>query len=249
MTESDIGQGFIKGLTGHEPAYWAENVGSSLRMILDESKKDQKIDAERKFASAIICASTKSFLETENYKLERASIDRSRFRDAYEAKNTFYESCLATHALQAIGFDEHAVFPIKRNEFSKHVSALPPKEDADEAWFVATAQLRVTSPNWVRNDRARQWKGHDHQGRDRYFRIEDEEFWNHVGLDTIDTHIIDTMTVQWAFQGRPQHPKNCRVLRVLKFNNSVLAPPLSDDEIVAHVGQLGKVNDDQGELF
>lgn len=249
LTESDIGQGFIKGLTGHEPAYWAENVGASLKTALEDGQKGQETDTERKFASAIICASTKSFLETENSKLERSGITTSRFRDAYEAKNSFYESCATTPTIRAIGFNEQPTFPIKRNEFPKHLSALPPKEEDEEAWFVSTAQLRVTSPNWDRNDRARQWKGRDHQGRDRYFRIEDEDFWNHVALDEIDTHIIDTMTVQWAFQGRPDHPKNCRVLRVLKFNNSVLSSPLSDDEIATHIGQIRKLNENQGDLF
>lgn len=246
--ESDVGQGFIRGLTGHAPSEWAETAGEAVRSFI--SHTEGEADVARELAGNVLCESARSFLATENRKLERAGITLSQFREAYEAKNAFYENCAGTPHLQAIGFDELPIFPIKREEFPNHQSILPLRDEAtDEPWFVSIAQLRVTSPNWDREDSARQWKGRDHQGRDRFFRIEDEEFWSRVALDAIDTHIIDTMKVQWAYQGRPEQPKNCRVLRVLEFNDIVLASPLPDDALLAQLGRIAKVDSEQGDLF
>lgn len=251
FTESDIGQAFIKGLTGHEPAYWAEDAGTSARDLLKRANPAVGVDddPERNLSSTIVCESVKSFLSRPNRELVRDGLDKARFRAAYEAKNAFYESCAITPQIRGIGFDEYPNFPIRRDQFPEHHSTLPPPEEIDELWFVATAVLRVTSPNWDRTDRARQWKGRDHQGRDRYFRIEDEEFWSLVGREAISTHIIDTMKVQWAYQGRPDQPKNCRVLKVLEFNEVALTPPLADDALLVRLGELRQAVRDQGDLF
>lgn len=120
----------------------------------------------------------------------------------------------------------------------------PRDEDA------CTLLQTVTSPNWDRDDRARQWKGRDPQGRDRYFRIEDEDFWRQVAGGGISTHIIDTMKVQWAYQGKPEQPRNCRILRVLEFNGVRLSNPVSDTELRAALGRLADLDEDnQPDLF
>lgn len=252
FTESDIGQAFIKGLTGHEPAYWAENAGTSARNLLaqhTEAGDGPEESPEQKVVGTIVCEAVKSFLSRPNRELVHQGLDKARFRAAYEAKNAFYESCAVTPQIRGLGFDERPIFPINRDQFPEHHSTLPPPEEADDLWFVTTAVLRVTSPNWDRDDRARQWKGRDHQGRDRYFRIEDEDFWGLVGREAISTHIIDTMKVQWAYQGRPEQPRNCRVLRVLEFNEVALAPPLADDTLAVRLGELRQAVRDQGDLF
>lgn len=252
FTESDIGQGFIKGLTGHEPAYWAEHAGELTRALLTETpgpEEEQERSFEQTVAGTIVCESVRSFLSTPNRELVVKGIEKTRFRAAYEAKNAFYEICALTPQVRGVGFDERPIFPIQRDQFPEHHSTLPPPEEVDELWFATTAVLRVTSPNWDRSDRARQWKGRDHQGRDRYFRIEDEEFWNLVEREAISTHIIDTMKVQWAYQGRPEQPKNCRVLKVLEFNELTLATPLPDDELAVRLGELRQAARDQGDLF
>lgn len=109
--------------------------------------------------------------------------------------------------------------------------------------------LKVTSPNWDREDRQRQWKGKDGHGRERYFRIDDEHFWSLVKADQLSTHIIDTIKVQWTFQGKAESPKNCRVLKVLEFNGAILSHPLDDNALRAIVGLYERVSVDQGDLF
>lgn len=247
FTESDIGQAFIKGLTGNEPAHWAENAGAALRKSV-AGDDDQEV--QREAAGVIVCEATKAFLSTPNSELKRAGISEAQFRNAYEAKNNFYESCEAVPRLAGVGFEERPQFPIKRDDFPRYQSVLPPKEDdPDQPWFAAVTQLRVTSPNWDREDRARNWKAKDYHGRDRYFRIEDEEFWQRVAMNAIDAHVIDSIKVQWAYQGRPEQPKNCRVLRVLEYNGTVLARPLAEDALLAMLGNLAQSPPEHPDLF
>lgn len=252
FTESDIGKAFIKGLTDHEPAYWAELAGKAAKSRMQEANEAPASEATtaHEYETTIVCQAVKSFLQKQGSELRRVGITPVRFRDAYIAKNEFYEACAATPQLRGLGFSEAPVFPIRRDDFIGLQTLLPPKDDElEHPWFVATTLLRVTSPNWDRDDRVRQWKGRDHQGRDRYFRIEDEDFWSRTALGAINTHIIDTMKVQWAYQGKSEQPKNCRVLRVLEFNGVTLASPLSDDTLRAQLGRLGDLDDDQGDFF
>jgi hypothetical protein len=253
FTESDVGKAFIKGLTDHEPAHWAEVAGKAAKTGIEHlaSSWEDRPTLDYEYETLIVKEATRAFLQQPNSVLERVGVTPSRYRDAYEAKNKFYEACSATPGLQAVGFSEAPVFPIQRDDFLGLQMTLPPRsEDLERPWYVATTLLQVTSPNWDRDDRARQWKGRDPQGRDRYFRIEDEDFWRQVAGDGISTHIIDTMKVQWAYQGKPEQPRNCRVLRVLEFNGVRLSKPVSDTELRAALGHLADVDEDnQPDLF
>lgn len=253
--ESDIGKAYFKGLTGHEPAHWAEAAGRSTRQAIDDigAVEGDDIEAATEQEAKLICEATKAFLQKDNGELERAGITPARFRDAFAAKNEFYQACEATPSLRAIGFSAEPSFPIKRQDFPRFQVALPPEQDEiRRPWHVATVTLRVTSPNWNHADRTRAWKARDERGRDRYFYIEDLLFWLRVTEGAISAHVIDEMTVQWAFQGSPDQPKNCRVLRVLEFNGVQLAEPLADEDLEAELGRVVRVADasaDQPDLF
>lgn len=252
FTESDIGKAFLKGLTDHEPAYWAEKLGKTLKSGIKEGEEEKPARTQpvKGIAASILAEATTGFLQKPTSELEAVGVTVDKFRDAYRAKSEFYEACIATPQLRAIGFSESPIFPIRRAEFIDHQAILLPAEpDEEQPWFVATVLLRVPSPNWDREDRARHWKGQDQHGRHRYFRIEDEEFWVRVAAGKISTHIVDTMKVQWAFQGKPEQPRNCRVLRVLEFNQMKLAEPLTDDALIALLGTLGDLSTNQQDLF
>jgi hypothetical protein len=187
FTASDIGKGYIKGLTGHEPAYWSEVAGEATAHLAEAVAHPHQ--HEKKVGTVIVTEAAKSFLEKESSELQRVGITPAKFREAYAAKNAFYEACDATPRLRAIGFSEAPIFPIQKQDFLRLQTELPPElEDAQPPWHVATAKLHVTSPNWDRDDRQRAWKGRDQQGRNRHFRIEDEEFWNRVAAGAIKTH-------------------------------------------------------------
>ncbi len=257
FTESDIGKAFIKGLTLHEPAHWAELVGEELRETLIDGTEASPLetdepdeDAKYQISARIVAEAAKSFLQTDLSELEQVGITRTRFRDAFDARNKFYEACMQTPDLSAIGFEDTPRFPIDRSNFSRLQVFLPPKEEyEDDFWLTGIAILKVTSPNWDREDRQRQWKGKDLKGRERFFRIDDEHFWTLVHAEQLSIHIIDTIQVQWAFRGIADNPKAIRVLRVLKFNDKALAEPLDDNALRAILGRYAPSSDAQGDLF
>ncbi|WP_156528608.1 hypothetical protein [Sinorhizobium glycinis] len=265
FTESDIGQAFVEGLTAHPPAYWARQLGEGIRDQLaaapDDSSPEEEDGQEGesvddsdeircRFSGAIVIEATKSFLQSDTDRLEKAGITISRFREAYAARNDFYNTCAELPDLRAIGFEDEPVFPISRSDFFHLQVALPPApDDADEPWTVGIVDLKVTSPNWDREDRQRFWKGKDGKGRERLFRIEDEHFWVLVKAERLSIHIIDTIKVQWAFQGKAGSPKNIRVLMVLEFNGEILSEALDKNALNAILGAFSKIEDTQGDLF
>jgi len=260
FTESDVGQAFIRGLTLQEPAHWAEQAGSAIREQIVSDEEDKAIeeadeapeDDEAKCLAAaeFLVETTKSFLQTDVAELESVGITTTRFRDGFAARNEFYEACAATPDIRAVGFEDEPVFPIDRRDFARLQVVLPPvKDEDDEPWQTAIVDLKVTSPNWEREDRQRSWKAKDAKGRERLFRIEDEQFWGLVKTERLNIHIMDTITVQWAFQGKASSPKNIRVLRVLKFNDDVLSEPLDENALDAILGDYTVADSNQADLF
>lgn len=257
FSESDIGKAFIKGLTTHEPAYWAEAAGQMVREKLaapatppaGNPADPGRTRLECQTEAVIIAESAKSFLQTDHSQLRRVGITTQKFRDAFEARNVFYEACSADRKVRALGFSDSEDFPIKRKDFARLIVPLAPREDQPLAqpWQVEIVILKVTSPNWDRDDRQRQWKARDDKGRDRYFRIDDEQFWTLVQAQKLNPHIIDTVKVQWAYIGEQR--RSARVLRVLEYNGEELGQPLDENALAAILGAYDETPDDHGDLF
>ena len=208
-----------------------------------------------KAEAKIVVEVTKAFLQKDNTEMEKIGIRVSNFRDAYQARNDFYQKCLDDRNVQGVGFDDTDNFPINRSDFVALYVNLPPKEaeSDDEPWQVSVETLSVTSPNWDQSDQAkRQWKGKDLQGKERLFVVEDEGFWNLVKEDRLSLHAIDAIKVQWAFHEAGGRRKNFRVLRVIEYNGQHLADPLDDNALHACLGEYGTKRSNstsQGTLF
>ena len=251
--ESDIGKAFVKAISLHEPAHWSEQLGQAIRdTVIDIASEEPEDEDEEALCAAVaevLVELAADFLQADTDKLQASGITVERYRAAYAARNQFYEACEQTPDLQGVGFSEAAIFPVQRTDFVRLQVRLPPKEDEPEPWIAGLTILKVTSPNWNRDDRARQWKGRDPKGRDRFFRIDDEHFWLLVRQERLNPHIIDTIEVQWAFQGTHDNPRNAKVLRVLKFNEETLAEPLDNRALDAILGAFTPIVDDQPDLF
>lgn len=256
FVESDIGKALIEGLTTHEPAYWAHEVGEQLRRDYVESEVDPTVtdsglhEFECKYSATILVEVTKSFLQAKPADLRTVGITPGRYGDAFEARNAFYDVCAHTPNLRAIGFSEAPHFPVPQTSFAEFRVPVPPKDEEDEnPWLTGMQDLKVTSPNWDRDDRQRQWKGKDNRGRERFFRIEDEHFWALVKAERLNPHIIDTLKVQWAFHGTAENPRGCRILKVLEYNGEVLSAPFDDNALASILGPYQEVANDQPDLF
>ena len=252
--ESYIGKPLIEGLTNHEPAYWAKEAGKYLRTKLLEFDNSGRAtpteeDTRTQFETTIVTEATKSFLQADEMDLRAIDMSPRHLREAYEARNKFYQACAADQQIRALGFEESPNFPIRRKDFARLQVNLPPKEPAPEEllWEVEITVLKVTSPNWDRDDKNRHWKGRDHNNRERFFRIDDEQFWLRVHTKKLNPLIIDTIKVQWAFVG--QHRRNARVLRVLQYNGEVLADPLDDNALRALLGNYNQKQDGEPDFF
>lgn len=250
--ETGMGAGFVKGLTGHEPAYWTEVAGEQIAGWIEDAVEAPASAVQKHLecqtGALVLSEVTKSFLQKDVLELNKMSIRPRQFREEFEARNKFYWTCAADQDVRGVGFTESDDFPVKRKDFSRLQVALPPKETEPEEvpWQVDT--VRVTSPNWERGDKQRHWKGRDSSGHERLFRVEDEDFWYRVAHQSLTPHIFDTMRVQWAFHSEGGRVKDTRVLRVLQYNDTVLAEPLNHDALDAILGRHSDLGDRSGGL-
>lgn len=255
--ESDIGKGFIKGLTEHEPAYWSEDIGARIRAktisLRSESATTLDAESERvlcREGAGLIVSMTKSFMLKDETELKSIGFTVSGFREGFAARNNFYKACNAMKDLRGIGFEEDHHFPIKRKDFVELQVSLPPlNEDDNEPWFVDIVDLKVTSPNWDKKDKPRCWKARDDNNRERLFTVEDEHFWSLVEAQKLNPHIIDTIKVQWAYHQVGKRLKNIKILKILEFNGSVLSDPLNDNALKEKLGNIQKPKKDHPDLF
>lgn len=79
--------------------------------------------------------------------------------------------------------------------------------------------------------------------------LKTSSFGGLVKGEQLNIHIMDTIKVQWAFQGKANSPKNVRVLRVLEFNGDVLSEPLNENALDAILGAYTVADSDQADLF
>jgi len=243
--ETDIGKAFIEGLTDKEPAEWVkettEKYADKIKNVTKEDEVALQEAVECGTIARVITRITKNVLEKESRELKRIGITEAHFPNLIEARNEFYEACIADREIKAIGFSDDNDFPIPRQSFPERAIKVTRKESEDDElpWEVSIESIFVTSPNWDQDDQSsRKWKGKDSIRRECYFIIIDQEFWGHVKLKDLHVAVLDVLKVQWAFQIIAGRPQNRRVLRVLEFNGEVLAEPLSHGALTAVLGDI-----------
>ena len=163
------------------------------------------------------------------------------------AKRRFYDACKEVWDLKAIGFSQEPTFPIKRSDFQR-ISQISDGADDDE-WRVSIENITGTSPNWNRNDTARNWKGADQDGHARFFVIRDERFWEMVLRGDLNPRVADSMRVQWAYKQGPKRRKNHVVLRVLEFNGVKVSNQMTDYELRPFLDSFRQVRNDEPSFF
>jgi hypothetical protein len=244
---SEFGSGLVHGLTGKHPfdlgSEFAAWVPDALGQLLDTDAEEA---AKCQAGAMLAVSATKLVLASENDYLRMIGVVEAA-PEVLEAKRRFYDACLDVPDLRAVGFDRRPHFPVGREDF-KRMRENPPKEDEPE-WELATEYIKVTSPNWNRDDNARTWKAMDREGSPRVFRILDEAFWGRIIRGELETRINDSMRVQWMFQRGPHGPKNHRVLSVLEFNGVKVSAPKSDEEIRSMVSRFIHQEVEEPSLF
>lgn len=243
--ESEIGKAYTKGLTGHEPSYWADVAGQKTRKIA-------RIDKQKAF-NMLLALMVLGFLQKDTSDLERTGLSKEKFRTAYSARNRVYEACIKNTEVRGLGFDKSHDFPIKRCDFPKYIVEIPPlpekqEPEGDTRWKVDTVDLIVHSPNWKR-DNNRKWQGSTTEKQDISFAIEDENFWKHVKAKDFTPKIIDNLRVQWAHPEHASKLTHVRVLRVISYNGTKISAPLSAAELEKELTDYKVEEKEQENLF
>lgn len=209
--DTDISKGFIRGLTTHEPAYYAEMVGSETRK-----------------GAILLVDATKGFLEKNANAKELNQIKPTDFPDAYFAKNDFYRKCILNKNISGIGFTCEDEFPIERNLFIQKIAFLPDKNLGPEPEY-EIYQLRIVSP--VNTDDSKsQWQLQDVQTRRTlraYLRDDNfrkDFFGGKYPLKSHDTDDIIIAMIEFKkinFEGEERIIER-NIIKVYKFNDIVL---------------------------
>ncbi|MCA0849214.1 hypothetical protein [Salipiger thiooxidans] len=268
---TDVGSAYVEGLTGRNPAEWAQSFGEDHRARIDAFQVETEMpenyetgsgviagppeaspistDEACKEAAQIVVAMARGVLEKSPDELQKVGMEVGALPDAVDARADFYAACLEDRDVKRVGFTPEDEFPIPRNSFPERARkpTRKPKDEDPPEWFVSMESIYVTSPNWDKEDqKTRQWKGKDQVRRDCYFVIEDAEFWHKVKQKALHVEVLDNLKVQWAFQNIDGRPKNRRVLRVLEFNGDKLTDPLPPAAVRAIVGQYSEYEASNG---
>ena len=247
---SEVGSSYVEGFTGHPTSHWAKESGEYSIELIDGSDEETTEETKHRcLVNAVIAESVKGFMTKEYSTLLKSGFSKEKLRDAYQAKNTFYEACIRSHGLQGIGFDESEEFPLERNDFFSQIVSLPPEPEDDGPWFVEITNITATSPNWDHLDGQRGWKARLPSGKTITFNLEDETFWSLIQSKKIEANIPDYMKVQMAFIQEGARRKRHRALRVLEFNGQQLADPLRDKELEEILGPSSSIDATQTSLF
>jgi hypothetical protein len=261
--DSATPSGFIEGLTGKAPSEWAKELGElgqhAAELVFDAADADE-LDAHLpelnavahkhdeilcNLGEAMLTAMTRNILERDIEQLKSIGMEEGTLIEALDARADFYSACFDDGDVRRVGFTPDDDFPVPRSSFAGRAQKPVRKEDEEDPpeWAVAIESINVTSPNWVEEDqRLRQWKGKDASGRDCYFVVEDAEFWRLVKRKDLHVEVWDSLKVQWAYRVVDGKAKQRRVLRVLEFNGTKLATPLTAGAINAILGSHTSAN-------
>ena len=262
------GEAFTKGLTGQTTSEWLEDAGVALRQRIefavnhvleetgsdepslpDDTSTDAGAEAACRAATRIVTAMTQGILELGTDALNKIGVDFGYLPDAMDARAEFYEACLKNAEIRGIGFTPEDDFPIPRNSFPERAQkpARKKKDESEPEWLVGTEFIYVNSPNWNEDKQnTRKWQGIDSSRRERLFVIEDAEFWGRIKRKELHFEGLDSLKVEWAYQLEDGKLKHHRVLRVLEFNGTKLADPLTPDAISAILGSYSTVEASRG---
>ncbi|MFA5830027.1 MAG: hypothetical protein WC843_06090 [Candidatus Gracilibacteria bacterium] len=222
--ESDIGKAYIKGLTGNEPAYWAEIAGEGTAKEL-----------------IILKESVKGFLEKNNNTLEQAGIKINEFPFAYKARNNFYNMCLKSEEISGVEFNNSGCFDIKRVNFPNYFTKEIDKPDGKKSKSVFRLHRLVIVAPVISGGSSAQWKTRDAKTLNPLnFFLKDEDFYDGIlsgkyPLKETGNDDIITVCIEYKIHEENGQEKvyERSAIKVYQFNNIKIAEIPTDLELMA----------------
>lgn len=221
--ETDIAKAFVKGLTGNEPSYYAEQLGSETRK-----------------GALLIRDATQGFLE----KIDTGVVvPVMQFEIAYEAKTDFYKKCLENPEIKGIGFSEEHEFPVKRKDFIGQILK-PEENNSDLKPDYEIHQLLIASSVNTLDSHA-QWRLQDTQTKTFLYaylkdiKFQEKFFSGDFPLKLTENDDIIIAMVEYKKQLREGEIKitERNIIKVYKFNN-ITVEDLPEGGIIAAVDRI-----------
>jgi hypothetical protein len=208
--ESDIGKGYVKGLTGHEPAYWSETAGEGTKELV------------------LLKESVKGVLEKTVPTLMEVGVQPQQFWNLYVGKNKFYEACICDEKVNGVGFDESSNFPVRREKFIEHTAALNSNITTDSELKIH--DLIIVSPVTAKNSN-NMWKTKDKHTKEQVnFYLKDDEFYLSfiAGLHPLketenDDEITALIRYEYTYQGGVLVDTKKNAIKIFRFNQTKIA--------------------------
>ncbi|MGQ3487416.1 hypothetical protein [Roseovarius pacificus] len=217
----------------------AEKFQSSSDQEQDEVEAEKLKEEGVELLEEIVTRSASWALQepVKTFETARTS-DQFRY-ELEDAQADLYDAALKDPQVRGIGFSEEEEFPIERNNFAERaIRPTPLKEEEPEIeWIVSIRIIRVTSPNFDRDDQStRKWKGRDSSGNSVLFEIVDEEFWHRLIREDQEFGEATVLKVQMASSISGRRARENKVIRVLAIDDEELAKPLQDEALGAVLG-------------
>lgn len=203
------------------------------------------IENVSQMAERLVARSAEAALQASRDTLAAPIFSEKLGHEFAAAQSELYSAALDDPRIRAIGFSEEDDFPIPRHEFAQRaVRPRPPKEkDEEEEWEVAVVQLRVTSPNFDKDDQIfRKWKAKHSDGGYFLFEVSDDEFWKKIQSREIEFTEGTDIEAQIATRVAKRGPRERKVIRVLKVDRERIAAPLDDNALLAVLGKFSRVS-------
>ncbi|WP_175477336.1 hypothetical protein [Roseovarius tolerans] len=247
-TTQDLTQEYLGG-TPNEMLIEKIDAFKNKIKYLESSSDEQINDVETEYLQQegtalleeIVSRSASQSLLEPVMTFESARASKQLRYDLEDAQADLYGAALNDPTVRGIGFSEEEEFPIERNSFAER--AIRPtvlkEEDPEIDWIVSLRIIRVTSPNFDRDDQSsRRWKGRDSSGHSVLFEVVDEEFWHKLLRDELEFGEATVLKVQMASSISKSRAKENKVIRVLAIDEEELAEPLQDEALSAVLGSF-----------
>lgn len=232
-------------LVGQKPS---DLIVKKIRELKQRTENSASLDQEDikteiiELAEELVTRSVQGGLEVSRDELNSREIPEQLKFDLAEAQSEMYLNALDDPEVKGIGFSNEDDFPVPRNSFAER--AIKPRkreteEDEEISWKVETKQIRLTSPNFDREDQTqRKWKARDTAGLPVLFEVRDEEFWLRLKRGEFEFSTQTELQVQIAIKVIDGREKEKRVVRVLSVDDAQIAEPLTKAALKALVGLL-----------
>ena len=134
VINSEVANGFIKGLTGKTTPEWSERLGEYIRNTLFEDESKVKLIQDITEKSLIIPA--KKIEQIEGYE---------KLNTLWIKRNETYTKCNKNKDIQGIGFKKEPEFPITRSTFTDKISIKETIEFESEVLTVYVDQISLSN--------------------------------------------------------------------------------------------------------